>query len=126
MIAKHNLAFTKMGPLCELEERHGVHLGQGYKNDQACATFVEYTAREQQEILVRVLTSAKFINLQADGSTDAGKMENELFLTLYFDPFAKDGKVQVRNRFLSVRHPRSGLLKVCLSASSKLLFTWVL
>ena len=31
-IAKHNLAFN-------LEERHGVDLGQGYKNDQACATF---------------------------------------------------------------------------------------
>ena len=27
LIAKHNLAFTKMGPLCELEERHGVDLG---------------------------------------------------------------------------------------------------
>ena len=39
LIAKHNLAFTKMGPLCEREERHGVDLGQGYKNDQACATF---------------------------------------------------------------------------------------
>ena len=38
LIAKHNLAFTKVGPLCELEERHGVDLGQGYKNDQACAT----------------------------------------------------------------------------------------
>ena len=31
LIAKHNLAFTKMGPLCKLEERHGVDLGQGYK-----------------------------------------------------------------------------------------------
>ena len=32
-------------------------LGQGYKNDQAYATFVEYIARvEQQEILVRILT----------------------------------------------------------------------
>ena len=24
-----------MGPLCELEEMHGVDLGQGYKNDHA-------------------------------------------------------------------------------------------
>ena len=35
LIAKHSLAFTKMGPLCELEERHGVDLGQGYKDDHA-------------------------------------------------------------------------------------------
>ncbi len=33
MIAKEKLAFTKMKPICELEERHGVDLGVGYKND---------------------------------------------------------------------------------------------
>ena len=108
LIAKENLAFSKMKPLCELEERHGVDLGQGYKNDQACATFVDYIAKEQQEILVRALTSAKFFSLQADGSMDAGNVENELYLALYFDPRAKDGKVHVRNRFLSVRHPKHG------------------
>ena len=46
MIAKHNLAFTKIKPLCELEERHGVDLGLGFKNDQACATFVAYVYRK--------------------------------------------------------------------------------
>ena len=108
LIAKENLAFNKMGPLCELEERHGVDLGQGYKNDQACATFVDYIAKEQQEILVHALTAARFFSLQADGSTDAGNVENELFLALYFDPYASDGKVHVRNKFLSVRRPKSG------------------
>ena len=53
------MAFTKMQPLCELEKKHGVDLGQGYKNDQVCATFVDYIAKEQQEILVCALTSAK-------------------------------------------------------------------
>ena len=33
-----------MKPLCELEERHGVDLGQGDKNVQACAPFVDYIA----------------------------------------------------------------------------------
>ena len=37
LLCKENLAFTKMAPLCALEERHGVDLGSGYKNDQACA-----------------------------------------------------------------------------------------
>ena len=106
LTAKENLAFSKMKPLCELEERHGVDLGQGYKNDLACATFVDYIAKEQQEILVRAPTSAKFFSLQADGSMDAGNVENELYLALYFDPYAKDGKVHVCNRFLSVRHPK--------------------
>ena len=31
MIAKNNMAMTKIKPICEIEERHGVDLGQGYK-----------------------------------------------------------------------------------------------
>lgn len=37
---------------------------------------------------------------------DAGNVENELYLALYFDPYAKDGKVRVHSRFLSDRHPK--------------------
>ena len=40
LICKQNLAFTKMAPICELEEKRGVMLRSGYKNDQACASFV--------------------------------------------------------------------------------------
>ena len=45
-ISHENVAFANMGLLCELEERDGVDLGQGYKNDKACASFVDYTGRE--------------------------------------------------------------------------------
>ena len=41
-LCKENLSFTKMAPLCAMEEKHGVDLGSGYKNDKACSTFVEY------------------------------------------------------------------------------------
>ena len=47
MIAKEKMAFTKMKSVCDLEERHGVSLGTGYKNDHACATFIEFFAKEQ-------------------------------------------------------------------------------
>ena len=40
MIAKENLPFTKMKAMCKLVEQNGAELGQGYKNDQACATFI--------------------------------------------------------------------------------------
>lgn len=55
------MAFEKMKPLCELEERHSVKLGNGYKNDHACATFTEYIVCEQQDILQRNLTKSKFL-----------------------------------------------------------------
>jgi hypothetical protein len=45
-IAKEKLAFTKMKPLCDLQERHGVELGARYKNGDACAIFVNYIAKE--------------------------------------------------------------------------------
>jgi len=51
LLCKQNLAFLKMAPICELEEKHGVDLGSGYKNDQTCATFVEYIAQEQRTLL---------------------------------------------------------------------------
>lgn len=82
--------------------KHGVDLGSGYKNDKACATFVEYIAQEQRELLANTLAKAKFFSIQSDGSTDVANVENELFVALYLDPHAPDGKVHVRNRFLSV------------------------
>ena len=53
-------------------------------------------------------SGAKFFSLQADGSTDAGNIEDELFLVLTFDPHTKDGKVHVHDRFLTVRQTKSG------------------
>ena len=40
IICKDGFAFTKMSTLCELEEKHGVDLGSGYKNNTACTEFV--------------------------------------------------------------------------------------
>ena len=82
LIAKENMSFTKMKAVCVLEERHGADLGECYKNDRGCSVFVEFIARDQQEQLVAELTRSKFFSLQAEGSTDAGNIEDELFLVL--------------------------------------------
>ena len=80
MIAKNNMAMTKMKPICELEERHRVDLGQGYKNNQTCASFIKFIALDQQRSLVDTLSCTNFYSLQADGTTDRGHTEDELFL----------------------------------------------
>ena len=80
-----------------------MNLGQGYKNDQACATFVEFIACKQQEQLMATLSRSKFFSLQADGSTDADNIDKELFLILHFDPYSKDRKVHVHDSFFTVR-----------------------
>ena len=78
-IAKNSMAMMKMKPICELEERHGVDLGQGYRNNQACASFFEFIALDQQRSLVEALSRVNFYSLQADGTTDSGNIEDELF-----------------------------------------------
>lgn len=52
------MAFNKMKALTKLEEKHGVALGDGNKNDLACATFTDYIARDLRENLSQVLQSA--------------------------------------------------------------------
>lgn len=83
-ICKEGLAFSKMAPLCELEERHGVDLGSGYKTINACSEFVGYIAMAQRKQLVAALAKANFFSIQADGTTDAANIDDELFLVLFF------------------------------------------
>lgn len=35
------MAMTKMVPICDLEDRHGVHLGDTYRNNHGAASFIE-------------------------------------------------------------------------------------
>lgn len=105
LICKERMAFLKMAPLCELEEKHGVNLGSGHKNNQACADFVDHIAQSMRECLSAVLAKAKFFSIQLDSSTDAGNIEDELFLALYFDPHVQDGRVHVRDKFFTVQRP---------------------
>ena len=106
MIAKERIAFTKMNSLCQLQERHSVSLGECFKNDQACATFISFISQDLQGQLGESLHKAKFYNIQMDGSSNK---EEELFLVVYFEPFSTDGSVHVRNRYLCVHQP----IKVC-------------
>lgn len=102
-IAKEKLAFSKMRSVCELEEKHGVQLGDGYKSDHACATFVKYIAQDLQDSLINCVKNVHFVGLQADGSTDTATVEQELYTIQYLDSKTDDGIIHIRNRFLCVR-----------------------
>lgn len=69
-IVKEKLAFTKMKPLCDLQEWHGVDIGVRHKNDNACATIVSYITGEQRHNPLKTLSRVKLFSVQADGSTD--------------------------------------------------------
>lgn len=101
-IAKEKLAFTKMKPMRELQERHGVDLALGTPMIMLVlpSTFVKYIAEEQQRSLLQTLSRVKFFSVQADSSTDAGNIEDELYAVQYFDARMDEDQVHVRNVFV--------------------------
>ena len=80
-ITKKKLLFVKMKALCRIEERHGADLGEEYKTDHKCAESVGSIVDDMKEHLVKVLSSAKLFSVQMDGTTDAGNLMEDLFLT---------------------------------------------
>ena len=59
-MAKESIAFAKMKSLCQLQERHGVNLGDCYKNDHAYATFVDFIAEDLRSQLLQDLEKLAF------------------------------------------------------------------
>lgn len=83
MMAKEGISFLKMKSLCQLQERHGVDLGECYKNDHLCY-FCGLHSSLQGE-LGAALQKSKFFSIQMDGSTDSGNIE-ELYMVVYLTP----------------------------------------
>ena len=106
-ICKQHLPFTEIGPICNLEEKHRVNLGSGYKNDKACVVFVEFIAKERREALLDTVSKPKVFSMQADGTTDKSNIEKEMFHVVYCDFQSNDMKVQACSRFMAVRQPTS-------------------
>ena len=68
-----------MKAICELEDRHKVDVGTANKKKQAWATFMEYIAKEQQQVLAGALLAAKFYNFQCDRTADCWNAEDCVF-----------------------------------------------
>ena len=66
-----------------LEERYGVDLGSTYKNRDSARNFIHYIAESQRQQLRSKLSTCHFFSMLMDGSTDKGKVENELFVILF-------------------------------------------
>ena len=75
-------------------------LGVRYKNDHACANFVKYVARGQQEIFLNALSKSNVL-----ASRQMPVLMLEMWsLILYFDSFSKDGRDHIRSNFFNARH----------------------
>jgi len=68
-----------MKHITDFEEHHGVNLGEGYKNDMSCATFVGYFVQDLRQVLSKALEREYFLSIQMDGNTDAANLKEVIF-----------------------------------------------
>lgn len=107
-VANNKLAFSKYTAICKLEARHGVDIGTSYVNENAGKNFCKYIAEARMVDLCKTVTNVKFFSVLMDGSTDLGKIEDELFLVQWCDIYGTDEKIHSRMDFFTVSRPESG------------------
>ena len=105
VLAKENLAFRKYPAIHELETRHGVDLGQTYATKDSAKTFTHFIAESQRSAFIQSLSSAHFYSFLMDGTTDAGKIEDELVVIMSFFRDDSAGEVKSAARYFSVEEP---------------------
>ena len=82
LMAKEGIAFEKYVALYELKASHDVDLSSAYKTAPSAKLFTHYIAESQRRQFFQSLTETKFCSFLMDGSTDAGNIEQELFILL--------------------------------------------
>lgn len=93
VLAKNNNSFKDFIWLCELDEAKGLSIGKTYRNPKAAKTFCSNIAQSERNSLTDDITTAHFLSLTMDGSTDAGIVEQELV-------FARSEKIKNSCKFV--------------------------
>ena len=122
-LAVEKVSFRKFSSICNLETQHGVNIGTSHTTETATKSF---TSQAQRNELAVNLQKAKFFSLLLDGSTDAGNVENELLLAVWFDKDGAGEKVYARTSYLCISGPATatalGIFDVVQTAVQKLGF----
>ena len=105
VMAKEGMAFSKYPALYDLESRHDDDLGIAYKNDVSAKSFTHYIAQSQRQHFLCSLSNSHYFSFLMDGTTDSGKVEDELVVVLHCkkDDVAKE--IKACARYLSVVTP---------------------
>ena len=123
-LAVEKIPFRKFPSVCDLEARHGVNIRITYTTETTANSFTGYIAQAKRNELVVNLQKAKFFSLLLDGSTDAGNIDNELLLVVWFDMDGVGEKVYTRTSYLCISRPSTatalGIYDVVQAAVQKL------
>ena len=105
VMAKEGMSFSKYPALFDLESRHEVDLGVAYRNDVSARSFTHFIAESQRRSFIHSLANTHFISFLMDGTTDAGKIEDELVVALYCKKDDVSKEIKSCARYLSVVTP---------------------
>ena len=106
VLDKENMAFRKYPAIHELETRHGVDLGQTYATKDSAKMFTHCIAESQRTAFLQCLSTTHFYSFLMDGTTDAGKVEDELVVIMTFCKDDSAGQVKSLARYFSVKEPK--------------------
>ncbi|KAK5881723.1 hypothetical protein CesoFtcFv8_022488 [Champsocephalus esox] len=74
--------------LVDLHHKNGLDLGDTYKNDNACRTFVQAIGQSMKDDLVEKLKNTHFFSVMSDSSVDRSVKDQEMVYLTYVE----DGK----------------------------------
>ncbi|KAI4830176.1 hypothetical protein KUCAC02_001826 [Chaenocephalus aceratus] len=87
-VAKEEAPFTMFPSLVDLHHKNGLDLGDTYKNDNACRTFVQAIGQSMKDDLVEKLKNTHFFSVMSDSSVDRSQKDQEMVYLTYVE----DGK----------------------------------
>ena len=82
VLAKEHIPFTKYPVVHQLEEMHFVDLGSTYRNRDFAHNFTHCIAESRKTQFKASMKANSFYSVLMDGSTNKGRVENELFVLL--------------------------------------------
>jgi hypothetical protein len=77
-IAKNSRPLRDFNWMATLDEKKGIQVGETYRNDKSCKSFITAISSIEQENIRKELDKHKFLTIISDGSTDVSVVENEI------------------------------------------------
>ncbi|XP_061167632.1 uncharacterized protein LOC133176530 [Saccostrea echinata] len=77
-LAKNSRPLRDFNWMAALDEKKGIQVGETYRNDKSCKSFISAISSVEQDRIRKELDHHKFLTIISDGSTDVSVVENEI------------------------------------------------
>ena len=108
-IAKEELPLSKFPKILNLEEMHGVELGEAYRNEITGALMIDYIGKSFARDVKLLIDKSSFFSILIAGSTDASVVEKEAIFILTFEPVPPGSEeIEIKTTFIDLADLKAG------------------